>query len=478
MKKTLLFTFVAFLFIGNAYSQTYHESDKEGLRKILRYKGTDHYKNSNESITKYDVNNFETYGLTEEDTLAWNASEDWLTKIKASIVWNDETPRRIVKAGFGLGVEETHFDMSNFEKLEEISISVHYYAEYVGAITVFNKSVTANLSANVNLKTFNLKSVSLKGEYPFAPDNNIDSLVWNGITNKVLSVLPKVKKITTSSDEKVLDFSNNPELEYFNLYNNGGMYKSMVEKMDFSQCHNLKELYCSFGILKELYISDQIKMTTLDCSMNNLTLETLPYNPKDNPIIENYNAGGQKIQYYAPYMPFEYKGDLLVGDILDLSTYASKTDLRITWELFNKAEETGDGRIYDVEEVETGKFKIPESAKGDYLLANINTDKAFGNYYSLWGYKVSGRGSTVGIEAEGCEAPIKISNTVVNANEEIFVDSKAAGNAVLFSVSGKMSGQYKLVSGVNKIPVSVKGVYLLQVVLENGDSDTSKIMVK
>ena len=63
MNKKLLLTLVAFLGFLSVSAQTYHEQDKEGLRKILRQKGLLYY-----SVTT----NFELYGLTEADTLNWN----------------------------------------------------------------------------------------------------------------------------------------------------------------------------------------------------------------------------------------------------------------------------------------------------------------------------------------------------------------------------------------------------------------------
>lgn len=320
----------------------------------------------------------------------------------------------------------------------------------------------------------------VKAAYPQAY-NDTDSMTVYGVTNEKLKEIPHVKKLILAgvSVEDSLDFSHNPELVYVKIDNQNQSYRSQFRVLDFSQCHKLEEVYCAFGVLEKLYISAQVQMKTLYCPMNILTFENMPFNPPDSPIIDNYVAVQQGCYKPLPpssseTSPFDYQGDYQVGDIIDLSKY--REYFTIKWYLFNEAEQ-GNIQFYNIEEVEPGKFKVPPYAVGDYLVASITASAAFGSYNPFFGYRVSG--GTVGVNPQAKETPVKIKSTVVDTNSGLEIETGSRGAASLYTLSGKRAGCFVLNEGENYLAMSMgRGLYLLNVSLESGDSATMKIAVK
>jgi hypothetical protein len=93
----------------------------------------------------------------------------------------------------------------------------------------------------------------------------------------------------------------------FNCNNNN------VVSLDTRNCTSLISLYCSKNKLEQLDISYNFNLNTLDCSYNNLTVNTLPL-PK--PALTNYK--------YAPQNTIAAKKTLFPNDQINLSSYLSR----------------------------------------------------------------------------------------------------------------------------------------------------------
>lgn len=475
MKRFLLLSILLFsLCMVNSYSQTYHESDKEGLRKILRTVGVDHDRDSNTGriVDVENVRNFEYYGLEESDTLNWYISEDWIAKL-TNLTWNNETPKRIIEASFGRGVEDTYFDISYFKDIEDIKIAVAYFVRPVITSSFFYKIVNVNLSENSSLKNVQLKATNLVGNTPFNSDNDITSLSITEytnitVTNDFLQLIPKIDSLEFFKASSTLDFSNNTELKYLNICKPiNSDIRHEIQKMNFSQCHKLEELYCSFGILNELVISHQVTMKELNCSLNKLDYLKMPCNPQNNPLIENYVASGQ---FYHDPLEFE---DIYVSDILDLSDYVEFGEIQTTFVCTysdNPADEP-------IEEIEPGKFLVPIKLANSQFAVNL-TNPCFGGASIYHIYNVLPR-NTTSVNSENIDNPITLKTNTVAVNSTFPISVIAKGEVSLYNMSGKQVNNTTLSVGDNYIiSPSANGVYMMKVSLDNGISKTYKVVVK
>jgi len=476
MKRILpLLTLLFSLCTANSYSENYHESDKEGLRKILRYKGVDHDRSTETGliVDLEGVNNFETYGLAESDTLSWYTSEDWVEKINTTLTWNENSPKRLIKASFKHGVEGSYFDMSYFANIENANIDISYFIRPVITTLTINKKATVDLSANNNLKTVDLTYVDLIGEIPLPAENNITNLAIEGYTNQTvtnyfLQLFPKLDTLVFFQAGTELDFSNNTELKY--IYVKPPSVSSGrhgIEKMDLTQCHKLEELYCAEGSLEELYISDQARLKTLDCMDNKLRYLKMPCNPIGNPVIENYIAS-----YQFMLGSFDVE-NIYATDILDLSAYVEFGGVKTTITCSYSDDPEDD----DIEEVGPGKFLIPAKLANKQMAASIN-NPCFGGAVVNLTYNILPK-TTTNIQPENSEGKIILKNAFVRVNETIAINSPEAGTVLLYDMSGRQISETALTGGDNYImSPSVNGSYLLKVMLNNGVSKTFKIQVK
>lgn len=139
-------------------AQTYHADDKEGLRMFLRQP----------SATAGEIN-AERLGLQISDTINWKTDEAWIEKVP-KLVWNDEMPKRLTRAGsgtedgwFGKNLSGT-LDANKWTKLQYLNC-------YNNRLTVLDASTNIDLE---DLRCHN---------------NQVTTLNLNASTNTVLTNL-------------------------------------------------------------------------------------------------------------------------------------------------------------------------------------------------------------------------------------------------------------------------------------------------
>ncbi|PXV66784.1 M6 family metalloprotease-like protein/predicted secreted protein (Por secretion system target) [Dysgonomonas alginatilytica] len=240
----------------------YHEDDKEGLRQFLRQPSAEAGKL-----------NLELVGLTVSDTIAWDLSEDWIEKQylpEVSLVWNTESPRRLVDFYIKALKISGSLDCSKFAELLDLGV----YGTKVYELNVsLNKKLENLYCAGDNLTELDLsnnkalRSLNCGG-------NMISKL---DLTNNTLLELLNIED--TLIEE--IDISNNKKLKYFMCR------RGQIKNIDFSENKDLEDIDCENNQLKKLDLSNNNKLKKLYCENNNLKFSTLPI---ISPFKEQYQS--------------------------------------------------------------------------------------------------------------------------------------------------------------------------------------------
>lgn len=309
MKKLLCAVFLFFycLFQFQISAQVYHEDDKEGLRQFLRQPAA--------VVGKF---NYETLGLAKSDTLGWDVSEDWITKIpNYRIIWNQSLPKRITEISVDFAYTyydpslpkfAGEFDCSYFQQLTKLVIGGHVLSkldvsnniELLELHCPRSKSlISLDIAKNVKLKKLNCSDNNFSN---INIENNVKleelDLSLNNISNIDITSLYFLKKLVVN-DNRIhnLDLRNNGKLEILWATSNG------LESLDVSLNPALRELHCYGNKLNRLIVdsSTNPNLEILSCYSNKLTslnivgykyLQTLEFtsNPLESLIIKNNNS--------------------------------------------------------------------------------------------------------------------------------------------------------------------------------------------
>ncbi|RIA83268.1 hypothetical protein C1645_743204 [Glomus cerebriforme] len=88
------------------------------------------------------------------------------------------------------------------------------------------------------------------------------------ITQLILGTLVLRQQGLLKSNESL---EGSLKVEGFNNLKTFSSFPSNLTKLEFSNCSNLTEIYCTDGKLTELNVTDCLKLTILQCGINNLT---------------------------------------------------------------------------------------------------------------------------------------------------------------------------------------------------------------
>jgi len=255
MKKiNITLIFLVMVLVANA--QTYHEDDKEGLRKFLRQP----------SAIEGEINALQL-GLQLSDTIEWYNNEDWISKIIA-LFWNDEYPKRLLKIGIvALGSWgwtdidiAGNLDASGFQELETLICFNNNLSEL--DVSGCTKLEMLNCSNNSLTKLYLIGCTNLR---VFNCHNNfLENLNLVGFTNLQL--------LNCSDNSINLDVSGCFDLKILYCSNNS------LTNLDVSKCTKLESLNCSDNYLKNLDVHKNFELRDLGCSNNHLPILDLSEN--------------------------------------------------------------------------------------------------------------------------------------------------------------------------------------------------------
>jgi len=322
----LCFSLLSFFLMNEAFAQSYHENDKEGLRAFLR-----------QSSTESNVPNFTYFGLTVADTATWKSSEIWVEKMNTSISpilldweWNFEFPSRLVR--FDIKTMYKYLNSENGQLSGVLDCSP--FSELVYLDCSGSKLTSLNVSANPQLKELrcsgnNLVELLLSSNPKLVlldcSDNNIQSLDVSG--NTMLSNLDcsrnNIAKLDVSgntllntlscSDNNIntLDLSENVELKLLSCANNE------LNNLDLEQNTNIVSLYCSGNNLEGLDIASVAGLEALDCSGNKLSSLNVSSNTalKYLSCADNKLSNGINLAQNTNLVSLNFSGNLSGIDI-------------------------------------------------------------------------------------------------------------------------------------------------------------------
>ncbi|NDW18832.1 T9SS C-terminal target domain-containing protein [Dysgonomonas sp. 216] len=273
MRKSSILTCLCFTFLilfgwnKSVNAQAYHDSDKEGLRNLLRQKS---------EVT--GASNLNLLGINASDTVSWYSSEDWVEKISAykGVVlidweWNINSPSRLVR--FELK------DISVYNVTTANKLSGDFDCSYFGELVYLNCSGSNFQSLNVNANS-------------------------------------KLKELKCSSNDlNVLDLSSNADLRYLDCSDN------KISVLSVSGNTKLTNLSCSKNKISNLDVSNNSLLTTLACGSNQISALNLSNNKdlqllacSDNDIAElNVSQNTKLISLYC-------SGNIIVGNKLTMGT--------------------------------------------------------------------------------------------------------------------------------------------------------------
>lgn len=242
---------------------TYHQDDKEGLRHFLRQPSADKGKL-----------NLEKTGLSISDTLEWDNSEAWVTKIPG-LTWSNETSdKRITTITFQYIKLAGILDCSLFTDLNKLKCNNNQLT----GINIANCINLTDLDCYGNRLT-KLNLTNCTGLKKLACYNN--QLTDLNLTNCTgLSVLHCQENQLT--ELKVNDCAS---LTILACYNN------RLNILDCSNCASLSTLHCQNNKLYILKVANGKRFWDLKCNANYLKFSSLP-----NP--QNMNQYLYTNQYY------------------------------------------------------------------------------------------------------------------------------------------------------------------------------------
>jgi hypothetical protein len=264
-------------------------------------------------------------GLAKSDTLGWDVSEDWITKIpNYRIIWNQSLPKRIaeISVDFAYTYYDPSlpkfaggFDCSYFQQLTKLVIGGHVLSkldvsnniELLELHCPRSKSlISLDIAKNVKLKKLNCSDNNFSN---INIENNVKleelDLSLNNISNIDITSLYLLKKLVVN-DNRIynLDLRNNGKLEILWATSNG------FESLDVSLNPILRELHCYGNKLNRLIVdsSTNPNLEILSCYNNKLTslnivgykyLETAEFNSnslkslilKDNDLLDIVSVG-------------------------------------------------------------------------------------------------------------------------------------------------------------------------------------------
>jgi len=245
MKQKVIFNLIA-VFILTAITlsaQTYHDECKEDLRAFLR-QGT----------------NYEKLGLTTSDTLNWDSTDAWISKI-SDLIWIVDTSVGILRIDT---IEWHNLDLEG---------SMLFRSPLITSLDCsFNDISSLDVSNNINLKDLVCYYNPLS---TLDVSNNIalEMLICYGNTLNILDVSnnPNLNDLMCNYNQlSVLDVSNNLLLEWLGCNSNN------LSELDLTNNVALTELFCQRNNLTTLTLNDSAKITRLNCSVNRLKFSTLP----------------------------------------------------------------------------------------------------------------------------------------------------------------------------------------------------------
>jgi len=278
--KRFLFLFSLIFAIFCSIAQTYHPDDKEGLRIFLRQNG-----------------NFQKLGLQISDTLNWQTTETWVSKVKG-LIWNNSSPKRVKKIDW---YKSNLSGTLNCNKWEEL-VSADFFWNNITSLDINNnlsltildcrknQLTSIDISNNYNLNTFRCSSnqltelnVSSNTLLTFleCSTNQISTLDINANSNPNLTDLccgmNKLANLDVSNLTLLieLDCSYN-QLTSLNVDNCTSLWRldctgNKLATLDISKCQSLGSLFCPVNQLTTLELSSNIHLLELGCSHNYLS---------------------------------------------------------------------------------------------------------------------------------------------------------------------------------------------------------------
>jgi len=212
-----------------AMAQTYHEDDKEGLRRFLRQPS---------SIAGQI--NAQQLGLTIGDTSNWQSSENWVNNV-VGLTWNTEIPKRLTSLGASYGW--AYKDLAGI-------LNANKWEKLTSLNCPHNQLTALDLSANIALERLYCES--------------------NQLIALDVSANTALQSFSCDNNQLIaLDVSANIALENLGCYNN------QLTALDVSANTALTDLFCSSNQLTELDLSANIALERLGCESNHFLLSDL-----------------------------------------------------------------------------------------------------------------------------------------------------------------------------------------------------------
>jgi len=257
MKKLFMYVIVLILTGFYAVGQhfTYHPDDKEGMRIFLR-----------QPSSMSGKINAECLGLQISDTLNWNSSEDWISKV-AGFTWKlyDYDYYRIAKIECGNKGVAGQLNGAKWARLETLHCYDNWYISDI------------DVSKNVYLNHL-------------ACDN--DSLQSLNITGATALLTLYCQ----NANLKSLDLSTNTKLVSLDCSENA------IVDLDVSQCPALTMLYCNDNMITLLDVNSNPNLSNVRCENNHLTdfkaseiHSLVNLNISKNPLLTSLNCSGNKL---------------------------------------------------------------------------------------------------------------------------------------------------------------------------------------
>jgi hypothetical protein len=376
-----LFIIFVLLLCGNLQVQKYHEDDKEGLRVFLR-----------QPTNQSGRLNLHMLGLAKVDTLKWNTSEAWISKLTEHCTWNNASPQRLIKLDVGsFGSDNELYgtlDARKFIFLEELNCLENQLTSLDVSKNVnlrvldcrFNSLMALNILGAVNLKELNCSSNNLTS---LDVSKNVNLNVLNCRSNQLtlldvsmssnLNVLWCNSNQLTSLDVSKnlnlgelicfenkltsLDVSNNLNLTFL------GCSFNKLTFLDVSKNVNLTELNCTDNLLKALDVSKNVKLSYLYCSENQLLFSALP--TKDTPSSS---------VFYRPQKRID-GGFISAGQKIDLSREYTIKGSTTIYEWY-----VGSGKPIKLSETANGEFVAEKAYEGKTLICKMR-NAAYPNFF-------------------------------------------------------------------------------------------------
>jgi len=322
--------------------------------------------------------------------------------------------------------------------LRELDLSGNTDLEYLMLSTLVNLK-ELDLSSNLKLSDVNL--VFLIG---------MESVNFGNINPETLNFNQNI--LITS-----VDFSKMSNLKKLVCTTNRGL-----TNLDLSQNVNLEEAICSDNKLTSIILPSNPKLTTFDCSRNNLLFSELPlYN------IENYT--------YNPQNDIN-GGSVGISDIIDLSGEYTIDGQVTTFSWFkNERPITLEG--------ENGKFELtPELA--DTKLVCKMTNTRFPDLVLNYNVTIKADDSPgpVGIEnPDADDNAMKVESNLINQGSAIVLlsHSNEEGYTQLYNTAGQIVSTSKITGERTEIKApETQGIYVLKAKSMNGANKSFKLIVK